>query len=139
MLLTSILAALVCTIVVAARWYHNVQVRPLPGQPPPPGPAGLIVFAALAAAAWVAVVIVACRDQIIRHVDAATARVIAHTELYGDAREQEGIFRGMAWQAGEGSAPTSPQPPPPPPLPPRSGGGHVVPFTRPPSPGDSRS
>jgi hypothetical protein len=135
LLLSSIVAALVGTILLAAAWYNDTHHPQIPGQPPPPSHATLDVTASFAAVAWAAVIIAACRDQIIRHIDAATAQVIAHTNLYGDQREQEGVFEGMNLQARKQPPPPTAPPPPPTPAGP-SAGGQVLPFPRSSSPGD---
>ncbi len=108
LLLISILFALVCTIAVAATWYLSLTAAP-PGPPfpndPPGGPprdpeaprkhATLVVVVGIAAVAWTSVVIVACRDKIIRHLDQVSHRLTTAGREFILGAEQLGVFRGM--------------------------------------------
>jgi len=146
MLLTTLVAAGLSTVLLVVLWYVDAYPGQAPAQPPPPpggrgGPppppgirASLAVAVGLFALAWVSVILVACRDQILRRIDQAAERVAAATLEFAEQREQEGIFRGM--QMGKppepdpgGSGPGGPDPSGPGPS--GSGGGaHIVPFPR---------
>ncbi len=106
LLLISILFALVCTIAVAATWY--LEVTSLPPGPvlPGDGPAGpradgarrhatLVVVVGIAAVAWTSVVVVACRDRILRHLDQVSHRLTTAGREFIESAEQMGVFRGM--------------------------------------------
>jgi hypothetical protein len=132
MLLTALVAAGVSTVLLAVLWYvdaYPASPPPLPaprppsggGPPRPPGiRASLAVAVGLFSVAWVSVILVACRDRILRRIDQAADRIAAATLEFAEQREQEGIFRGM--QLGTQSEPD--------PASGSGGGAHVVPFPR---------
>jgi len=78
--------------------------------------AALAVAVGAFGVAWVSVIVIACRDQILRRIDQIADRVAAVTVEFAELREEEGVFRGMRI-AGQ----QSPDP---------GGGGQVVPFPR---------
>jgi hypothetical protein len=138
MLLTALVAAVLSTVLLAVLWYVDANPGPPPlpspgefGRPPPRPPGtreALAVAVGIFATAWVSVIIVACRDQILRRIDHAAERFTAATLEFAEQREQEGIFRGMHL-----ASPTDPDPGP---GGSEAGGGsrggaHVVPFPRP--------
>ena len=145
MLLTTLVGAGLSTVLLAVLWYVDGKAGPPPplplggGGPPPPPPenrAALAVAVGVFAIAWVSVIAVACRDQILRRIDQAAERVAAAMVEFGEQREQEGIFQGMKLatkrspdpDAAGGSSPSGSGP---------SGSGpgsgdrgHVLPFPR---------
>jgi uncharacterized membrane protein YgcG len=141
MLLTALVGAVLSTVLLAVLWYVDAHPGPPPpplrdfGRPPPPPPgsrAALAMAVGVFAIAWVSVIVVACRDQILRRIDHAAERFEAATLEFAEQREQEGIFRGMhmATPTDPGSGGSGPGGG-------GSGGGgsgggaHVVPFPRP--------
>ena len=143
MLLTALVAAGLSTVLLAVLWYVDANPGPPPPPPPPPpgGPpphppgirAALAVAVGTFAVAWVSVILVACRDQILRRIDQAAERVTAAALDFAEQREQEGIFRGIQMANQSDAGPGGPSDPGP------SGpGAHVVPFPRhPPAPDPS--
>jgi hypothetical protein len=105
MLLTTLTAAVLSTVFLAILWYVDANTPPLPpappprgGPPPPPPPPGRAVVALAAgtfAIAWVSVIVVACRDQILRRIEQISDRVAAASIEFAEQREEEGVFRGM--------------------------------------------
>jgi hypothetical protein len=140
MLLASVVAAVACTILLALAFNDDFNARQIPGQPPPHSRSTLVVVAAVTVIAWVALLIAIARDQIVRHIDGATARIMAQTSIYGEHREQEGVFLGMDLQARDQTTPPAGRTTPPPAQAqaPR-GEGQVLPFPRSSSPEDSTS
>ena len=125
MLLTALTAAVLSTTLLAIFWYVDANPGPPPpgppgpGGPPPPPPLSRAAFAAAVGAfgiAWVSVIVIACRDQILRRIDQIADRVANVTVEFAELREEEGVFRGMRIAAQQ-----SPEP---------GGGGQVVPFPR---------
>jgi hypothetical protein len=153
MLLTALVAAGLSTVLLAVLWYVDVYQLPPPPPPPPPGGGGrpprppgirasLAVAVGVFAVAWVSVILVACRDQIVRRVDQAADRVLAATLEFAEQREEDGIFRGMHMASpanpdpggpgpsGSGTSGPGPGGSGPSGGPGPSGGAHVVPFPR---------
>jgi hypothetical protein len=126
LLLTSLIAAILCSVCLAVMWYVDAnlgQPPPQPGQRPPPPPAShatLIVAASNFVIAWVAVIVAAVRDQIMRRIDHIADRVTAAAMDFAEQREEDGVFRGMKIASAEDDGPD-----------PEAGpGGHVLPFQR---------
>ncbi len=127
LLLTSLTAALLCTVGLAVLWY--LDVNSVPGPPPPPGSrppppsspyihATLIVAAASFVIAWVAVLAAAVRDHVMRRIDQIADRVATAAMEFAEQREEEGVFRGIKIATDQG-----PDPDP-------GSTGHIVPFHR---------
>lgn len=113
LLLGSLIAAGVATLALVALTIVQLQADPPPPPPPPGGGGGgggpspgklppprpeyiaFIVVAALFAISWLAVIAAACRDQIMRRVDAMEVRLMAATTEYGEQRRSDGYFEGM--------------------------------------------
>ena len=151
MLLTTLVGAGLSTVLLAVLWYVDANPGPPPppppplgggGPPPPPGiRSAMAVAVGIFAVAWVSVIAVACRDQILRRIDQAADRVAAATVEFAEQREQEGIFRGMGLANPPGPGPDAGQSKPAESGPGGSGAGsgpvgsgsgaHVVPFPRP--------
>lgn len=125
MLLTTLTAAVLSTVFLVILWYVDANTPPppppTPSGPPPPPPAPGRAVVALAAGtfgiAWVSVIAVACRDQILRRIDQIADRVAAATVDFAEQREEDGVFRGMRIAAREPDTTSEP-------------GGHVLPFPR---------
>jgi hypothetical protein len=158
LLLTASVVAIVCTIAVAALWYLEASANPppqpgLPPDGPPPGAgrkhATLVVVVGICTVAWTSVVVIAARDQVLRHLDLVSRRLTDAGREFILAGEQLGVFRGMKIEEKgrrpgndhpAGSRPTDPDSTGGPGHPmgfspgggsgggPSGGGGHVLPF-----------
>ena len=117
LLLGSLIAGCVGTILLVAFLVVQFQTDPDPGGPrgpgePPEGPPPLppfphlafIVAMAFFAIAWLAVLAAASRDQLMRRINLMEARITELITEYGEHRRTEGYVEGMA----EATRPTSP-------------------------------
>jgi hypothetical protein len=155
LLLTAIVVAIVCTIAVAALWYAEASAAPpptpgtIPREGPPPGgarrQATLVVVVGIATVAWTSVIIIAARDQVLRHLDVVSRRLADAGRELIMASEELGVFRGMKIEERrerpEDERPSGARPPRPditggpghpmgfsPGRGPAGGTGHVLPF-----------
>jgi hypothetical protein len=135
-LLAAVLAAMVATALVIVFWYLDTNGPP-PGSPagavPPTGSrhrANLVVAVGAGVAAWLAVLLGACYDLLLRHIDRLGDRLEETAARLTLEAEQQGVFRGIAIEA-ERSAPRPGDPPDDdrsPDDPPTGGGGRILPF-----------
>jgi hypothetical protein len=105
LLLGSLIAAGAGTVLLLSFLVIQFQAEPPksgpPGvgntPPPLPPPAHLAFFVATAifAIAWLAVLTVGARDQLIRRLDVMEARLIELTQDYGEHRRTDGYVEGV--------------------------------------------
>ncbi len=101
LLLSSVVAAVAATValvIVAVIQSRPPGPPPGPGQMPPPTPPSdvmLIVTTGVFTVAWLAVIVVYCRDQILRRIGELEERFAALTAEYGEQRETDGYLHGM--------------------------------------------
>ena len=105
-------AALVVAVIMDAS--RPAPRPPGPGQPPPPPPPpseALIVAVGLFVLAWLAVLVVLSRDQILYRlaalragegIEAMEERITAMMREYGEQRETEGYVNGMRVAMAQG-------------------------------------
>jgi hypothetical protein len=128
LLLTSLIAAILCTIGLAVLWYVDANSvagpPPTPGTrpPPPPSPyihATLVVASGTFVITWIAVMATAIRDQVVRRIDHIADRVATAATEFAEQREEEGVFHGIKIAAT--NHPPDPDP---------GSAAQVVPFPR---------
>ena len=100
LLLSSVVAAVAATValvIVAVIQSRQPGPPPGPGQMPPPPPSDvmLIVTTGVFTVAWLAVIVVFCRDQILRRIGELEERFAELTAEYGEQRETDGYLHGM--------------------------------------------
>lgn len=115
LLLTTVVFAVVATVVLAVMWSVDADTPPPPPPgripPPPPTHAGLNLAVAVFAVAWVAVIVAACRDQVLRRIDQMSDRLAAASIRFAEEREEDGYFRGARDHKGADVPRQAPPPP----------------------------
>jgi hypothetical protein len=125
LLIGSGIAAVASSVLLAVLWYFDSRGMPPPpvtsaGQQPPPPPSDVAIHLVLGLCivTWLAVLVAACRDQIVTRINAATQEVLQAVSEYGERRETEGYLKARRSQGSGGN------------------GGDVVPFPRQAPPSD---